>query len=152
VSDSNHIILVGEQSSIKPKESCESENQDLPNNSILRETRSTDNKSIMPRRSQSLQSVRSDDKILKKFEAAKKLEQKKGEINAAIRSLKTNLTLCFILIMTFLLMPVLNPTFGNIMISFMKGFVPILTTISNFGKIKKLISSYWNNLFKSEEN
>jgi hypothetical protein len=106
----------------------------------------------MPRRSQSLQSVRSDDKILKKFEAAKKLEQKKGEINAAIRSLKTNLTLCFILIMTFLLMPVLNPTFGILMISLMKGFVPILTTILNFGKIQNLILSYWNNLFKNEEN
>ena len=106
----------------------------------------------MPRRSQSVESVRSDDKILKKLEGAKKLAQKKAEINAAIRSLKTNLTLCFILIMTFLLMPVLNPTFGTIMISFMKGFVPILTTISNFGKIKNLISSYWNNLFKSEEN
>ncbi len=90
VSDSNHIILVGEQSSEKAMESVESENQCLPKNSILRETRTTDNKSIMPRRSQSLKSVRSDDKSLKKFEAAKKLAQKKGEINAAIRSLKTN--------------------------------------------------------------
>ncbi len=52
----------------------------------------------------------SDDDILKAMEAAKKHDQKMAEINAAIRSLKTNLLLSLMLIMTVLILPFLNST------------------------------------------
>ncbi len=97
--------------------------------------------------SQPIDSVSSEDDIMKKMEEAKKLVQKMAEINAAIRSLKTNLILSLILMMTVLLLPFLNPMFSNLMVSLMKGFVPILTTILNFSKIQNLIVSSWNNLF-----
>ena len=94
----------------------------------------------------SVELVTSDDEILKQLEAAEKFAKNEAEITSAIRSLKTNLILCLILILIFVLLPALNPTFGILIVSLVKGFVPILTTISNFGKIQHLIWSYCKNL------
>jgi hypothetical protein len=156
--DSNHIIIVDEQSPEKSVEVCKSENienrQVLENNSELNETNETSDKTLsnmsMPR-NHPRDSFSSEDEILKKLEAAKKLSQNEAEINAAIRSLKTNLILCLTLIFIFILLPALNPTFGIIIVSLMKGFIPILTTISNFGKIQTLIRSNLSNLAKKLE-
>jgi hypothetical protein len=156
--DSNHIIIVDEQSSEKSVEVCKTENienrQVLENKSELNETRLSDKtltNMSMPR-NHPKDSFSSDDEILKKLEAAKKLSQNEAEINAAIRSLKTNLILFVMLIFIFILLPALNPTFGIIIVSLMKGFIPILTTISNFGKIQTLIWSNLSNLAKNWKN
>ena len=151
IGTSNRIIIVDEQSSEKPSELQESENigitKYLDFNSQLNKISSTEksdrpfHKNVMPR-SQSNESVSCDDEILKKLEAAKKLAQNEAEISAAITSLQTNLILCSIFVITFIILPVLNQMFGIIVVSFMKGFVPILTTISNFGKIKSLVYSF----------
>jgi len=156
--DSNHIIIVDEQSSEKSVEVCKTENienrQVLENKSELNETRLSDKtltNMSMPR-NHPTDSFSSDDEILKKLEAVKKRSQNEAEINAAIRSLKTNLILCLMLIFIFILLPTLNPTFGIIIVSLMKGFIPILTTISNFGKIQTLIWSNLSNLAKNWKN
>ncbi len=158
--DSNHIIIVDEQSSEKSVEVCKTENienrQVLDNSYKLIETRLSDktlsNTNMSMPRNHPKDSFSSDDEILKKLEAAKKRSQNEAEINAAIRSLKTNLILCLMLIFIFILLPTLNPTFGIIIVSLMKGFIPILTTISNFGKIQNLIWSNLSNLAKNWKN
>ena len=150
--DNNHIVTVADdQSSEKSLEVLESENIQEKNYSHnilkLNKKSSTENQGLpfrnnsMPRK-HSMESFSCEDEILKKLEAVKKLAQNEAEINAAIRSLKTNLILCLILILIFALLPALNQTFSTFLVSLMKGFVPILTTISNFGKIKSLVWCY----------
>jgi len=69
-----------------------------------------------------------------------------AEIAATARSLKTNLVLSFVFIFILLLLAHFSETLTVLIISTLKGLVPILTTIANFGKIQNVLALYWQNL------
>ena len=69
----------------------------------------------------------------------------KAEQAAAIRSLKTNLTLIFV----FMLPPILFYIFQSkidliILLSVQKGVATVLTTIANFGNIQDVLRTYFH--------
>jgi hypothetical protein len=64
------------------------------------------------------------------------------EIAATARSLKTNLILSFVFIAGFLFVANFSETLNVIALSTMKGMVPVLTTIANFGKIQNVMTQY----------
>jgi len=71
------------------------------------------------------------------------IARRKAEINAAITSLKTNLVLgvCILLVFTcFFLTPI---SINSILVTLLKGLIPIVTTISNFVKIQEIVELYW---------
>lgn len=72
----------------------------------------------------------------------KEQERQRAEINASIRSLETNTVLAVIIIVTYLLAAVFSNSASLIILTLLKGFTPILTTIANFGKIQELYMSY----------
>ncbi len=69
-----------------------------------------------------------------------------AEIAATARSLKTNLVLSFVFIFILFLLANFSETLTVLIISTLKGLVPILTTIANFGKIQNVLALYWQNL------
>ena len=100
-----------------------------------------------------LQIMTEDEKILLH---AKTEEKQKAQILCAKRSLMTNLLCCLLFIVGHI-MVVLLPTDVRIYISVIifttvKGAMPILTTISNFGTVQSVIfqyGQYFQNLFSS---
>ena len=78
------------------------------------------------------------------IERAKKQAQKESEINSSILSLKTNLVICSLCIGFIALQRVLNETVMLLSLSLIKSLIPIMTSITNFNKIKSL--------FKFEKN
>ena len=73
----------------------------------------------------------------------------KAEQAAAIRSLKTNLTMIFV----FILPPILFYIFKSkidfmfcliILLSVQKGVAKVLTTIANFGNIRDVLRTYFH--------
>ena len=83
------------------------------------------------------------EKGMMKLEAAKLEAQRRSEINSATNSLKTNLILSSFYILLFLSLPVVNPVASMIVVSLLKSLVPVLTTISNFEKSKRLLTFRW---------
>ena len=73
----------------------------------------------------------------------------RAQIEAAVRSVETNLWLgaFFIISMTCLaLLPSTWRPYGYVLLfSTMKTAMPILTTVANFGNVKSVIAKYWNN-------
>jgi hypothetical protein len=69
-----------------------------------------------------------------------------SEIAATARSLKTNLILSLVVVFIVLLMAKSSDTIIVLAVSTLKGLVPILTTITNFGKIQNVLALYWQNL------
>jgi hypothetical protein len=69
-----------------------------------------------------------------------------SEIAATARSLKTNLILSLVVVFIVLLMAKSSDTIIVLAVSTLKGLVPILTTIANFGKIQNVLALYWQNL------
>jgi hypothetical protein len=74
------------------------------------------------------------------------LAQQKAEIKAAIISLKTNLVLGVLIIVLFLAVAISrhsSPVIGT----FLKGFIPSVTAISNFQIIHDIFKIFWNKYF-----
>ena len=74
------------------------------------------------------------------------LERKRidSEIKTTFRSLKTNFLLTSAFLATFLSAFLLPNCINVVLSSIVKGMVPILTTITNFGKIQNLFESYFS--------
>lgn len=73
---------------------------------------------------------------------SKELETQRTEVDAAIRSLGTNIVLAITIIVTFLF-TFIFPFESFIILTVLKGLTPILSTVANFGKIRQLIMVYW---------
>jgi hypothetical protein len=69
-----------------------------------------------------------------------------SEIAATARSLKTNLTLCFVFIFSVLCLANFSGSLTVIFVALLKGLIPILTTIANFGTIQIIFALYWHNV------
>ena len=67
-----------------------------------------------------------------------------SEIKTTFRSLKTNFLLTSAFLATFLSAFLLPNCINVVLSSIVKGMVPILTTITNFGKIQNLFESYFS--------
>ena len=76
---------------------------------------------------------------------AKQLERYNAEVNAAMRSLKTNITLSIVFFIVFILISFLSETAKIFVVSGLKGFAPVLSTMANFGKIQQVFLLYWKN-------
>jgi hypothetical protein len=78
-----------------------------------------------------------------------KPEEPNAEMEAALRSMKTNLLMLLLFMMTgfiFLIPPLEWKMFAAIMFqSFLKLLLPIVTTISNFGPVKEVARIYFEN-------
>ncbi len=74
---------------------------------------------------------------------SKELEKERTEINTSMRSLETNMILAVTIIGTFLVSVIFSNNTSLIILTVLKGFAPILTTIANFGKIQQLIVALW---------
>jgi hypothetical protein len=69
-----------------------------------------------------------------------------SEIAATARSLKTNLILCCAFIFSVFYLANFSGTLTVIFVAFLKGLVPILTTIANFGTIQNVLALYLHNV------
>ncbi len=78
-------------------------------------------------------------------EKAKAMQRRLAEINAAILSLKTNLILCFAFCILFCCLSIISDPLKVLITSLFKTLVPLLTTITNFGKILNAVYVYWEN-------
>ncbi len=77
------------------------------------------------------------------------LKRLNGEMSAATRSMKTNLVLSVAFLFIFLSLSIFSDILNVLICSSLKGFVPILTTIANFGKIQHILLLYWQNFTES---
>jgi hypothetical protein len=68
------------------------------------------------------------------------------EIVAMARSLKTNVILTFVCVLMVVSAGSFSETMTVLIVSPMKGFVPILTTIANFGTVQNVLVLYWQNI------
>ena len=64
------------------------------------------------------------------------------EINSTLRSLETNLILTSTFLVLLLVLFFLPNIISVVVISVMKGMIPLITSITNFGKVKTLFHSY----------
>ena len=67
------------------------------------------------------------------------------EFNAAIRSLITNIFLCFILVAVFVSLSISNDIITTLIASSMNSFVPIMTSLANFEKVYIVFHIYMTN-------
>ena len=69
-------------------------------------------------------------------------------MQAAARALKTNLALGLFFPTTLSCMAFIpdawRPYFTLVTLSIMKGALPVMTTIANFGTAKTIVSQYWD--------
>ena len=76
-----------------------------------------------------------------------------AQFMAARRSMVTNLILIAIFITLMSLVPIIpvsvRQVCTEIMFSFTKVAMPILTTISNFGTVQFVVRQYWNSIFSN---
>ena len=101
----------------------------------------------VPGKEPPLSKIFPDDSELERLEVDRATEKRRSEINAAVRSLKTNVLLIATLAVVFVLyFRVLNFTNKALMLSMYKSLAPILTAIANFGKIQNVLSSYLVNI------
>ena len=70
--------------------------------------------------------------------------RRKAEINAAIVSLKTNLVLGASVIFIFICFFLTSRALNTILVTLLKGLIPIATAILNFVKIQEVYKLYWN--------
>ncbi len=70
-------------------------------------------------------------------------ERRASEINAAIKSLETNIFLCFIGVVAFSVGTFCNDQMAVVILILIKGLTPIITTIANFEKIYELVLLFW---------
>ena len=82
---------------------------------------------------------RNIDDILQTNMERKRIEK---EINSALKSLKTNLLLTLAFLVLFLILYLLPNLISAVLISVAKGMIPLMTSITNFDKIKNLFHSY----------
>jgi hypothetical protein len=87
----------------------------------------------------------SEQKSYQEDENAKAMQRRLAEINAAILSLKTNLILCFAFCILFFCLSNISDPLKVLFTSLFKTLVPLLTTITNFGKILNAVFIYWEN-------
>jgi hypothetical protein len=109
-----------------------------------------ENKSIVTKTDMFTQSISS----LTSIEANVSIENvsnKNSEIIAAARSLKTNIILTLVFILVFVCLAFLSDPINIIIGATLKGMIPILATIANFGKIQALLLIYSENT-KSQFN
>ena len=66
-----------------------------------------------------------------------------SEINAAVRSLKTNLFLSSAFVLIFVSLAVLSDTVSVVLVTTIRGFVPIVTTLVNFAKVYNVFCIYY---------
>lgn len=80
------------------------------------------------------------------------VDRREAEINAAVRSLKTNLILCATYVITASMFAVM-PDIANVVIgSVIKGVTPIVTALVNFGKLQGVSKLYWENALRGFRN
>ena len=80
----------------------------------------------------------SDDNLPSDLERKRIVE----EINSTLRSLETNLILTSAFLVILLVLFLLPNIISVVVISVMKGMIPLITSITNFGKVKTLFHSY----------
>ena len=77
-------------------------------------------------------------------------KRRDAEIASSLRSLKTNAVLSLVLIAAFLFLafPMSDwRTFYTLLVfSEMKGLMPIMTTVANFGTVQSILSEFWRDL------
>ena len=72
-------------------------------------------------------------------------ERREAEINAAIRSLKTNLSLCATFVFSYSMFTFMPDLLIVLVVSLMKGITPIVTAVVNFGKLQTVVKQYCDN-------
>ena len=72
-------------------------------------------------------------------------ERREAEINAAIRSLKTNLSLCATFVFSYSMFTFMPDLLIVLVVSLMKGISPIFTAVVNFGKLQTVVKQYCDN-------
>ena len=72
-------------------------------------------------------------------------ERREAEINAAIRSLKTNLSLCATFVFSYSMFTFMPDLLIVLVVSLMKGITPIVTAVVNFGKLQSVVKQYCDN-------
>ena len=77
---------------------------------------------------------------------SKELERQRTEINTSMRSLETNMVLAVLILLTFFVAAAFSNNTSLIILTILKGFTPILTTVANFGKIQQLTLDYCNRI------
>lgn len=85
---------------------------------------------------------------LKAISALKAQEKHSAQINAAIKSLETNLILSVSIALILLAAYNYSNTSVVFIMSLAKGTAPILTTMANFGKIQEIILMYFKKFGK----
>jgi hypothetical protein len=76
-----------------------------------------------------------------------KEERREAEINAAVRSLKTNLILCATFVVAYSSFSFMPDLAIVLIVSVMKSVTPIVTALINFGKLQTVAKLYWENSF-----
>lgn len=71
---------------------------------------------------------------------AKSEEQRNNEIQASIRSLKTNLLITFVIIVVAIITDPMPQYAKAYVISFVKAASPVMTMVVNFGKVKEYLN------------
>lgn len=66
-------------------------------------------------------------------------EQRNNEIRASIRSLKTNLMITLVIIVSAILIEPLPQYAKAYVISFVKAASPVITMVANFGKVQEFL-------------
>ena len=79
----------------------------------------------------------SDDNLPSDLERKRIVE----EINSTLRSLETNLILTSAFLVILLVLFLLPNIISVVVISVMKGMIPLMTSITNFAKVKKFFRS-----------
>jgi hypothetical protein len=74
-----------------------------------------------------------------------KEERREAEINAALRSLKTNLILCATFVAVYSSFSFMPDLAIVLIVSVMKSATPIITALVNFGKLQTVAKLYWEN-------
>ena len=73
------------------------------------------------------------------------MERRSLEINAAIRSLESNIFLCAVGVIIFSIGSACADHITVIILILIKGLTPVITTVANFEKIQQLVLFYFEN-------
>ena len=82
------------------------------------------------------------EKEMMEIERAKQKARRESEINSAILTLKTNLVLCSLCIIFVVFQRALNETVVLVSLTLFKSLIPILTSTTNFSKLKNLLNLF----------
>jgi len=81
--------------------------------------------------------------FLSNMDGSADAERCEAEIDAAVRSLKTNLILSLVFVAITSCMSFMADNVVFVIISLLKGITPIVTAVVNFGKLQVVVRLYW---------